>query len=459
MTVPASLTTQEFVARAREVHGDRYDYSLTLYISTKTKVVIGCPEHGDFEQVPNRHLSDGRGCPQCTQARVADKARLTTEEFVERAQEVHEGAYDYSMTTYTGARAKVRITCPEHGPFDVTATSHINKAVGCPECTRRRVSASMRTNPDEWLARLRSVLGEDRYDYRETKYVDRTTDVRVFCKEHGPFTRKPHRLISGTGCSECRRTSSQKAGGRSVRWTTEQFVGRAREIYGDRYDYSQVDYSTAWTKVTIVCAVHGPFQKAPVEHIHRGRGCAKCAHHDRARRSMQSTEDWVAKAKEVHGNAYGYSASEYNGAKVPVTVICHTHGAFMTHPEAHLRGSGCARCRQSLGERTVAAVLDQAGIQYLTEFTDPTLRSDRALRFDFALLDQRMLIEFDGEQHRRVVQWGNETPEEAARRFLGIVERDAMKTRWAAENGWRLIRLQEIDTVAEVLAGEGLFGA
>lgn len=53
-----------FIAKARVVHGDFYDYSQTVYVEAKKKLTIVCPHHGPFEQLASGHLS-GYGCKHC----------------------------------------------------------------------------------------------------------------------------------------------------------------------------------------------------------------------------------------------------------------------------------------------------------------------------------------------------------------------------------------------------------
>lgn len=120
------MTTEEFVARARDVHGDRYDYSKAEYVNLKTPVCIICKKHGEFLQKPNGHLL-GRGCQQC------GDNRLTTEEFVARAREVHGDRYDYSKVEYINLVTKVTIICPEHGEFTQKPSVHLD-GCGCPNC-------------------------------------------------------------------------------------------------------------------------------------------------------------------------------------------------------------------------------------------------------------------------------------------------------------------------------------
>ena len=100
------LTTEEFVKKAKEKHGDKYDYTKTVYINAKTDVTITCPIHGDFEIKPYNHLS-GTGCVECK------RRKWTTDRFIEEAKKVHGDKYDYSKTEYKGTRVKVCIISHE----------------------------------------------------------------------------------------------------------------------------------------------------------------------------------------------------------------------------------------------------------------------------------------------------------------------------------------------------------
>jgi len=118
------LTTEEFIKKAKEIHGDRYDYSKVNYITAKTKVCIICPKHGEFWMEPVNHLS-GQNCPKCVGG-----VRLTKEEFITKANEVHNNKYDYSKVDYVNSQTKVCIICPEHGEFWQTPEKHIIRMHG-----------------------------------------------------------------------------------------------------------------------------------------------------------------------------------------------------------------------------------------------------------------------------------------------------------------------------------------
>jgi hypothetical protein len=114
-----------FVERAALIHQYKYSYDKTVYIGVYNKIIIVCPEHGEFAMRPNSHLN-GQGCPKCRPAAIGDSKRKTTEEFIENAKKKHGDKYDYSLVDYKGNNKKVTIICPEHGEFEQTPNGHLN---------------------------------------------------------------------------------------------------------------------------------------------------------------------------------------------------------------------------------------------------------------------------------------------------------------------------------------------
>lgn len=125
-------TQEEFIRLAKLIHGEMYDYSKVVFEKSFRKVKIVCPEHGVFEQIPNKHVC-GAGCPVCGVA-LPD---MDAAEFVRRGRLVHGNIYDYSKTVYVGLKDKVCIVCPEHGSFWQVGRNHIDLGQGCPKCGRR----------------------------------------------------------------------------------------------------------------------------------------------------------------------------------------------------------------------------------------------------------------------------------------------------------------------------------
>lgn len=130
--MPKKLTQEQFIKKARMIHGSRYGYSKTEYSSAREKVRIVCPEHGEFQQTALDHLR-GSGCPECGLEKCHDSLRLGRDEFVRRAKETHGSRYDYSQTGYINLDTKAKIICSVHGAFWQTPGAHL-AGQGCPLC-------------------------------------------------------------------------------------------------------------------------------------------------------------------------------------------------------------------------------------------------------------------------------------------------------------------------------------
>jgi len=248
------LTTEEFIEKARRVHGDKYDYSRVEYVNAKTKICVICPEHGEFWQTPDKHLS-GHNCPFCH-----PNSKKCTNEFIELARKVHGDKYDYSKTIYKGMLSKVCITCPTHGDFFVLASNHLHGDI-CRKCYEE----SRKKDVNKFIEEARKVHG-NKYDYSKVEYKGANTKVCIVCPEHGEFWQTPANHLFGKGCRKCT--------GRYF-LTTKEFIEEARKVHGDRYDYSKVEYKGMFRKICIICPEHGEFWQKPIKHL-LGQGCYVC---------------------------------------------------------------------------------------------------------------------------------------------------------------------------------------
>lgn len=255
------LTTEEFIKKAREVHGDKYDYSKVEYVDSKTKALIICKEHGEFWQKPNIHLQN-KGCIRCGRLRTAAFHSKSQEQFLQDAVKIHGNKYDYSKAEYVDWQTKVVIICPVHGEFTQFPSSHL-QGNGCPKCGNDRTS--LRMSNEDFINKAKAVHG-DRYDYSKVQYVYNKTEVCILCPEHGEFWQKPKNHLSGYGCPIC-------SGRKKMR--TSDFIRKARSIHGEKYDYSKAEYKGNTEKVCIICPEHGEFWQRASNHL-KGVGCPKC---------------------------------------------------------------------------------------------------------------------------------------------------------------------------------------
>ena len=125
-------TTNQFIEEAKKIHNDKYDYSKVEYINTETKVCIICKQHGEFWQKPYKHLQ-GQGCIKCARELDSKRKMKNKDFFIEKAQNIHNGKYDYSKVEYKGIKNKSIIICPIHGEFKQALGNHL-EGKGCPIC-------------------------------------------------------------------------------------------------------------------------------------------------------------------------------------------------------------------------------------------------------------------------------------------------------------------------------------
>lgn len=125
--------------------------------------------------------------------------------------------------------------------------------------------------------------------------------------------------------------------------TTNKFLQKAITKYGDKFDYSKVDYKHSTKEVIIICKTHGEFLQMPKNHLY-GSGCRKCAREYKTQLQTKTKTQFIEAANKLHTNQYDYSLVGYLGIRSIVNIICHKHGVFTQSPEAHLKGQRCRKC-------------------------------------------------------------------------------------------------------------------
>ena len=256
--------TKEFIEKANEIHGDKYDYSKTDYKKNNEKVIIICKAHGEFEQKPNNHLT-GNGCQKCKFELIGNLKRKTKEDFIFKARENHGDKYDYSLVDYKKGNIKVKIICKIHGEFLQFPSSHLNNC-GCNKCSGNYILSK-----EEFIIKAQEVHG-NKFDYSNVNYINNSSIIEIECKKHGLFLQNSYVHLKGHGCKKC-----VDRGGSQI-LAAKLFINKAKEIHGDRYDYSMVEYKGSNKKVKIICKTHGCFEKTPDNHLHKKnpQGCMKC---------------------------------------------------------------------------------------------------------------------------------------------------------------------------------------
>jgi hypothetical protein len=212
-------------------------------------------------------------------------------------------------------------------------------------------------------------IHKGRYDYSKTEYFSAHGMVVIICPVHGSFVQKAYSHLQGTGCPKCGHGKATRSS-----YTWQNFTDEAKEIHGDKYDYSIVqDIANKENKVQILCPEHGVFWQSPHHHIKLRQGCPVCGIAKSSVSGTLTTEQFILRAKEIHGGKYDYSKTVYIGSKKKVQIICPRHGVFEQLPVCHIdQGQGCPRCthRTSKWENDIIEFIKSLGLEVQLSASD-----------------------------------------------------------------------------------------
>lgn len=344
--------------------------------------------------------------------------RLTTEEYVKKCKEFNP-EYDYSEIGFTTISGQyVTPTCKKHGKFRINAKGLMTKHINCPECEREK-------RFEDFIRKAKQIHG-DKYEYDITTYKNNKIPIRIICPIHGEFFQAIGDHLKGYGCSKC--SGKYKP-------TTEEWIQKVAPVYNYKYDYSKVVYKDNKTPVTVICPIHGEFYPLPNNHAKGVSGCPKCKGVEIGKRCRATTEEFIKKARKIHGDKYDYSKVEYIKKDVPVTIICSIHGEFYQLPSSHLQGCGCQACNFKNQGILYSKVKEIFSYLRLEQEESPEWLENQ--RFDIYCKEYNFAVEYDGEQHYKPIEhFGGES------NFELVVERDRLKNEKCIKNNCKLFRVK-----------------
>lgn len=203
------LTTKEFISKAKQIYGDRFDYSETEYINAKTKLKIICKLHGEHLLLPHHHLNGtaGGGCPQCGKSSINDNKRLTQEQFIERVKDIKDLSFD--KTIYIDKRRVVTVTCKIHGDYQTSAETLL-KGNGCKKCASIKLQKDRLSDINYFIHRA-YLIHKNNYDYSKVDYRGSFNKVLIKCNKCGDlFYQTPSVHLRGSGCSICNSSKGER---------------------------------------------------------------------------------------------------------------------------------------------------------------------------------------------------------------------------------------------------------
>ncbi|BCS82576.1 hypothetical protein QLL95_gp0087 [Cotonvirus japonicus] len=196
-----SIRTSAFIEIANKLHRNAYDYSDVIIDEDTTFINIKCKTCDNIFNVRIvNHLKKRSGCRRCNTLKTKDTKRMTTEKFIELAQEIHGEKYDYSKTIFTKSNIPMEIICKKCGKtFYHTRYRHIVEKCGC-HCRK-----SVKKNTTEsFIEKSKMKHGADTFDYSKTIYVNTSTKIFITCNKCGYEMYQRYDVhLRSKGCARC----------------------------------------------------------------------------------------------------------------------------------------------------------------------------------------------------------------------------------------------------------------
>lgn len=335
--------------------------------------------------------------------------------WLQKAKEAHGDRYTYTGVTFE-AKARIHYVCQEHGEVSQNAEAHA-RGQGCAKCAYIAKGSKRQQGLASFVAKAKGVHG-DRYTYESVDYTGRPK-LTVICPEHGRFTLDAQAHIAGQGCAPCGRRKQVESQTRDL----AEFIGAARAVHGERYEYLALKRDSTSAKAVIVCPDHGEFEQYLANHL-QGRGCRTCKAEATKKLFTVSDEEFFSRARKVHGERYTYfSVTRPESGKTSFSLACPEHGEYEQTTNDHLNGSGCPACvgRVSKPNLEIQAFITSLG--QVSELEYPI--GGKSL--DIVVLDKKLAIEYNGNY------WHSTE--------YRLPNTHATKTKLAREKGFRLLHI------------------
>ena len=261
---------------------------------------------------------------------------------------------------------------------------------------------------------------------------------------------KTHGSFEQRPAVHMRGNGCQKCSGKK-QGTTAELLLKLKKLYGDEYDLSRVEYTNANTKVKIICKVHGEFAQIP-NNILKMHACPECTD-----RKKKNSGDFLKRSKEVHGEEYDYSKVIYKNCHTNVEIICKIHGIFLQQPRNHINGARCQKC-----ERFTTSKIAKNWLNYLNI---PTLRTFDSPLGEFTIPETKWKVdgydemtntiyEFHGDYwhaHPSNKRYSKDEPHPRKRGTWGeVYERTLARERKIRELGYNLVVIWEHEFLASL---------
>lgn len=379
----SKIDTQEFIRRAINIHGDKYDYSKVDYVNNRTKVQIICNKCGNtFKQPPKNHLQ-GQGCPKC--AFIGKPLENRLERFISTIL----GKYGSDFTfpnvkdEYKNKKSYITTTCNRCGNVSqVMAEYLVSNHYTCKKCPYLYS-----------YEQLKSITGLDIIPFEGL----REKHVEINCKKHGPYKAVIKSILKGK--SMCRRCCHDRAVS-ARKLSPETFKKRLHEKFGDLIVPYIEEFVNTSTPMTFKCSKCGSeFKRQPNNFLSLKLKdpCPECSKKIQTEEKTKTIEDFISDAEKIYGkDAYDFSETVYTNSRSKVIIKCNSCGkTFEKEANSFLQGHGCPY------HHVNRSIMEEEICNYITSiYNGEIIENDRkelsGNELDIYLPELKIAIEFDG---------------------------------------------------------------
>ena len=198
-------TIEDFLEKSKRIHGDKFDYSKSIYTANSSKLIVICPFHGEFNVSPSGHWSSKTGCPDCGVEQIwktRSDEKMSTEKFITLAQERFEDKYDYSLVNVSNNKDRPVIICDIHGPVEHDLWNFLKSPTGCSKCSIVASGINRRLLVSEFVEKANAVHSSY-YDYSLVNFTVTRDTISIICPVHGNFPQIVNKHLMGNGCPSC----------------------------------------------------------------------------------------------------------------------------------------------------------------------------------------------------------------------------------------------------------------
>lgn len=367
---------------------------LEEYKGAKIPILHKCKKHNFEWNISPANALKGEGCKMCGIDKIVEYNLITHEEYLQEIKNLK--PHIVVLEKYIDRKTPILHHCNIHNIDYKCAPKDALNDYGCPQCSLEHFQESTRLSHEEYLSLL-SIKNPNIIPLE--KYVNAKTKISHYCQIHKyKWDTSPTTVLSGGGCPKCR---SEKISNKLV-LSKEEYLQKLKGT--NKYILPVDEYMNMKTPIMHKCLVHNLAWMTSPASVIQGCGCPNCRSEKISNASLKTNEKYLTELLERNINVV--PLEKYIDGKTPILHKClKDNYIWKIAPSYMLHNIGCPKCRYSKGEKIIADWLDDNNIEYKIQYRFDDCRDKRSLPFDFYLPDYNKIIEYDGLQHFKPVEY------------------------------------------------------